>query len=115
MGKRGWQHWGARFRDQIKGKKTLAEIAEKMGQAESTLYSWTNGTRPIRLDDFFRLCETAEVDAVRLLFAPDQHDVRLLILEAAWHKADERGKELISIAAEAAAQRHHAADKRGHS
>lgn len=66
---RAWLDWGNRFRTQIKEKsRTLAQVAEKMNRAESTLRSWTNGTREINLLEFFQLCEAAEVDAAAVLF-----------------------------------------------
>lgn len=43
-------------------------IAEVMGLAESTLRSWTNGTRDINLKDFFALCDAARIDPAHALF-----------------------------------------------
>jgi transcriptional regulator with XRE-family HTH domain len=64
-----WKSWGRRFRIQIKEKgKNLAKVAERMDLAESTIRSWTNGTREINLSDFFRLCEAGGVDPAHVLF-----------------------------------------------
>lgn len=64
-----WQSWGRRFRNALKEKGTsLGKCAADMGQAESTLRSWTNGTRQINLGDFFRLCYTADLDPCLILF-----------------------------------------------
>lgn len=73
---RSWLDWGVRFRTQIKEKGlSLAEVAAKMTRpdeeeplAESTLRSWTNGTRNINLADVFWLCEAADVDPAIVLF-----------------------------------------------
>lgn len=67
-----WEDWGRRFRVQIKEREvTLAKVAEKMGLAEVTLRSWTNGTRDANLADVFRMCEVAGVDpAIVLLGRP---------------------------------------------
>lgn len=71
-----WSGWGRRFRAQIKEKDlSLAAVAAKMippdsdePLAESTLRSWTNGTRNINLSDVFWLCEVAGVDPAIVLF-----------------------------------------------
>lgn len=71
-----WLDWGNRFRAQAKEKgRSLAQVAALMispetdeALAESTLRSWTNGTRQINLSDFFWLCDTAEVDPAMVLF-----------------------------------------------
>lgn len=73
---RPWLDWGHRFRVQIKDNgKSLAQVAALMTRpgadeplAESTLRSWTNGSREINLSDLFWLCETAEVDPAVVLF-----------------------------------------------
>lgn len=49
-------------------KLSLAGVSEKMGMAESTLRSWTNGTREINLSDFFKLCAAAQLNPAQVLF-----------------------------------------------
>lgn len=69
--------WGKRFREFLQDKgKSLAWVAQRMpsktkeGESlnESTLRSWTNGTRKINLVDFFAICEIAEADPAVILF-----------------------------------------------
>lgn len=67
--------WRKRLRDGFRVKElTLAQVAERMELAESTLRSWTNGNREPNLDDFFRLCAVTELDPQETLFgtAPKQ-------------------------------------------
>lgn len=64
-----WKGWGERYR--LLRKVTgvpFSEIADGLGCAESSLRSWLNGTRPIRLDHFFQACELANVDPALVLF-----------------------------------------------
>lgn len=85
--------WGARFREYLRAKESnLAKIAEKMNLAESTLRSWTNGTRDINLSDFLLLCKKADLDPATVLFAGKVDDKFLLIGEA-WNRAtpEQRG------------------------
>ena len=65
-----WKEWGVRLRAHIKGRRTKSwtQVAEAMGQAESTVRSWCNGTREINLVDFMRLCHAAEADPQSILF-----------------------------------------------
>lgn len=66
-----WQAWGARFREAAKEKgKTFPQIgrAMKPARADSTIRSWTNGTRKINLIEFFELCRAADVDPAVVLF-----------------------------------------------
>lgn len=85
--------WGARFREQAKERGlSLGQIAGKLDLAESTVRSWTNGTRDINLADFLKLCEAAEIDAALVLFA-GKVDAKFLVIGDAWSKAttDQRG------------------------
>lgn len=73
--KDAWKSWGLRFRNQLKDRgKNLAYVAEKMTDkngdqmSESAVRSWTNGTRKINLEDFFRACEVAELNPAVILF-----------------------------------------------
>ena len=64
-----WATWGRRFRDHVKKKGwTWARVAEMTEWSESTLRSWTNGTRSINLVDFFALCKKTEADPALILF-----------------------------------------------
>jgi len=65
-----WLDWGKRFRKLLRHKgSNLAKVADAMQLSESALRSWTNGNRQINLQDFFKLCEVAEVDPAVVLFA----------------------------------------------
>lgn len=69
MAKKAWESWGRRLREMAKdGGYTLASLGEKIHRAESTVRSWTNGTREINLSEFFELCEAAEADPSQVLF-----------------------------------------------
>lgn len=70
-----WKSWGERLKYHLKASgSSLAKLAERMPNrdgepmAESTLRSWTNGTRRINLEDFFELCRRAEADPAVILF-----------------------------------------------
>lgn len=94
--------WGSRFRLGLKAKKlTTGQVAEKMDLAESSVRSWLNGNREINLSDFFLLCDAAGLDPATVLFA-GQVDPRFLEIGRVWAGADERGRELLMVAAEAA-------------
>jgi transcriptional regulator with XRE-family HTH domain len=85
--------WGARFREQIKAKgKSLGQIAEKLGLAESTVRSWTNGTRDVNLSDYLKLCAAAQLDPVVSLVG-SKVDAKFLLIGEAWAKAtpEQRG------------------------
>lgn len=98
--------WARRFREALKAQESsLAKVAEKMGVAESTVRSWTNGHRDINLDDFLRLCNAAEVDAAVILFA-DQVDNKFLAVGEAWGKATKEERESLTLMAEAIIARH---------
>lgn len=65
----GWKEWGMRLRAHLREKdRNLAWLALETNLAESTLRSWTNGTREINLSDFFMLCQTAKLDPATILF-----------------------------------------------
>ena len=105
--------WGSRFRYHVKQRESsLAKVAEKMGLAESTVRSWTNGTRDINLSDFLRLCDAAEIDPAVILFAGKVDDKFLLIGDA-WVKTDEVGRAILEGSAEAALNRVRKARKTG--
>jgi len=81
--------WGRRFREYVTDKETtLADVAERIGRAESTIRSWTNGTRDINLKEFFELCDAAGLDPASVLFA-GKVDAKFLEIGDAWSKADE--------------------------
>lgn len=64
-----WKGWGPRFRRHCRENHTsLAKIAGLIGRGESTLRSWTNGTREINLSEFFALCAAAKADPAAILF-----------------------------------------------
>lgn len=61
--------WAKPFKQAMRVKgMNLAKTAEKMNLSESTLRSWTNGTREINLADFLDMCAAAGVDAEMVLF-----------------------------------------------
>lgn len=92
--------WGPRFRAHLKAKgKTLAQVAEAIGRAESTVRSWTNGTREINLGEFIDLCKAAGLDAALVLFT-GRVDAKFLEIGEAWRDADEREREAFLIVAE---------------
>ena len=73
-----WKNWGKRFREQVKERgETLGTVSERMECAESTVRSWTNGTREINLSDFFVLCEKAGVDPSHVLFNGAMVDAKI--------------------------------------
>jgi transcriptional regulator with XRE-family HTH domain len=109
--------WGARFRQLAKGKKSsLAKIAERLGRAESTLRSWTNGTRDINLAEFLELCDAAGLSPALVLFSASgkSNEKEFLAIEQAWAHADERGQELLLVAAEAAERLRESTTSNGH-
>jgi transcriptional regulator with XRE-family HTH domain len=84
--------WGARFRDAARAAGyNMARLAEASGWAESTIRSWTNGTRDINLTDFLQLCENAHVDPAEVLFG-GQVDRNWLLIGKAWVIGDETQK-----------------------
>jgi transcriptional regulator with XRE-family HTH domain len=97
-----WEDWGTRFRNcaREKGMSTRS-LAEKIGLAESSVRSWINGTREINLTDFFQMCEVAGIDPATVLFA-ERNDPRLNLIGKVWVQTDERGKEVLLMAAEVA-------------
>lgn len=69
MEKDDWKTWGPRFKALAKENgETLATVAEKMGLAESTLRSWTNGTHDVNLADVMEMCAHADVNPALVLF-----------------------------------------------
>jgi transcriptional regulator with XRE-family HTH domain len=103
MPRDSWRAWGLRFRKAIKPKgMSLALLADKLGKSESLLRSWTNGNRPTKLNDFFALCEAAEVDPLDVLFDLGKEDFS--VLKKAWLHSDRRGRAVIMVAAGAAEQ-----------
>lgn len=64
-----WKGWAGRLRAHCKHYGFgLAQVAERMGRAESTVRSWTNGTRDMNLSEFFVLCDAARADPAAMLF-----------------------------------------------
>lgn len=64
-----WTGWAQRFRQHCSrhGLK-LKDVADRLGKAESTVRSWTNGTREVNLTEFFALCAAAQADPATVLF-----------------------------------------------
>lgn len=101
MPRDSWKAWGLRFRKLIKPKgMTLAVLAGKVGKSESMLRSQTNGNRPTKLNDFFALCEAAELDPLDVLFDLGKDDFALL--RKTWINCDARGRAMILVSAGAA-------------
>lgn len=108
-----YKGWGERLRRHHKARGLSArQIAERAGQAESTIRSWINGSRQISLDDFMRLCIAAEADPAEILFevsylrSTGKPDIEIRRLYEAWHNADERGKELLTFVSNQVLRRH---------
>lgn len=104
MAKDYWRDWGTRFRRACRDKQsplTTKEVAERLDMAESSVRSWLNGTREINLSDFFLLCSAAGIEPASILFAVDS-DHGLSLLHRAWGRSNQQGRELLSVAAEAA-------------
>jgi transcriptional regulator with XRE-family HTH domain len=101
-----WQGWGQRFRlaCRVNGL-TLAQVAEKMDLAESTLRSWTNGTREINLSTFFHLCAAADVSPYAILGIEVEDEILLAVLSA-WAQADDQERRLLQIAAKSVLDKH---------
>ena len=94
-------NWGRRFRNALKAKQmTLAEVAEKLDQATSTVRSWTNSNRNIKLHDFFRLCAAAGLDPAVVLFSNQGDHQEFLTIGEAWRQADQTGREALLLTAE---------------
>lgn len=93
--------WGARFKRECQlARVSTRQAAEKIGQAESTVRSWINGTRQLNLTDFFRLCDAAGVNPGVVLFA----DVGKVL--SAWELAEGEERESLALMAEAILARH---------
>lgn len=101
MGKKAiWRDWGARFRKHCRDKKiNNVFLADKLEMSESGVRSWVNGNREINLSDFFRLCTAASVEPSQILFGINEDN--FIAISLAWEQADEQGKQLLRIAAEA--------------
>lgn|SRR3990167_4632373 len=85
MPKNTWKTWGPRFKKLAKENgHTLASLAEKLGRSESTLRSWTNGTREINFSEFFDLCAAAGVNPSMVIFGalPMNAEARQHVAEA---------------------------------
>ncbi len=103
-----WKGWGPRFRAECrKNQITLAIVAGRLDQAESTVRSWTNGNREINLSDFFRLCAAAEIEPRLVLFTPEigekvnDANEKTDILARAWQEASPVWREQLLGTAEA--------------
>lgn len=103
--KPAWKDWGPRFRElsQQKGLSTR-RLAESLELAESTVRSWLNGNREINLTDFFLICQVGNIDPAAVLFGTA--DDNFIAISRAWAQADDQGKRLLSIAAEAVLKEH---------
>jgi transcriptional regulator with XRE-family HTH domain len=80
-------------------KSSLAKVAEKLGRAESTVRSWTNGTRDINLAEYLELCKAAGIDPALVLFA-GKVDAKFLIVGEAWSKATPEQQGVLWTAAQ---------------
>lgn len=104
--------WGPRFREQSRAKGfNLGHIAGKLGLAESTVRSWTNGTRDINLSDFLRLCAAAQLDPAVLLFQ-GRIDAKFLFIGEAWVKATPEQKGYLLTVARGILSEHEDAGER---
>jgi transcriptional regulator with XRE-family HTH domain len=105
--------WGARFRESLKAKGlSLGQLARELDLAESTLRSWTNGTRDINLSDFLRLCAAAQIDPAFVLFA-GKVDAKFLVIGEAWNKASQDQKGVLWTAAQGILAQHEQPRRRG--
>jgi len=60
--------WGPRFKKMAKANgHTLVSLSRLINKTDGALRHWTNGTRDIKLGDFYELCELAAVDPVEVL------------------------------------------------
>ncbi len=92
--------WGPRFKAALFSKgKTLRDVAEKLGRAESSVRSWTNGTRLINLNEFLELCAAAGIDPAYTLF-DGSADSKFLEIGRAWEQATPMEKEVLRTAAQ---------------
>jgi transcriptional regulator with XRE-family HTH domain len=92
MPKRTVLGWGPRFRYALKAKGlTVADVAEKIGRAESSVRSWLNGNREINLSEFVELCASARLEPAAVL-SDDQEGHEFLDIALAWRKS--KGKHL---------------------
>lgn len=100
-----WRDWGPRFRDLSRDKKiSTRALAEKLELSESAVRSWLNYNREINLTDFFKLCAAGNIDPSQVLFGTS--DDNFIAISRAWEQADEQGKRLLRIAAEAVLGEH---------
>lgn len=105
-------HWGSRFRRLAKSRNVnLAKVAERLELSESSVRHWTNGTRPIKLADFLRLCKAAGLDAAMVLFA-ESADPHLVELLRAWDVANELQRRVLLTAAQGVLAQHDEAARR---
>lgn len=69
--KYAWEGWGGRFKKAAAANNwTIKRLAGRKDAVakEAALRHYSNGTRDIKLRDFFKLCEQAEVDPHDILF-----------------------------------------------
>lgn len=99
---RTWQQWGARLKIEMQAKGvTTQQIAARTGKAYSTVRGWINGSRQVNLSDFFLICNASGIDPAIVLFTKEE-DAHFQTIVRAWARSDQRGKELMLVAAEAA-------------
>jgi transcriptional regulator with XRE-family HTH domain len=92
MPKRTVLGWGPRFRYALKAKGlTVADVAEKIGRAESSVRSWLNGNREINLSEFIELCASARLEPAAVL-SDDSEGHDFINIALAWRKS--KGKQL---------------------
>jgi transcriptional regulator with XRE-family HTH domain len=97
--------WGTRFRQMALGNgKSLKDVAEKLGRAESSVRSWTNGTRQINLIEFLELCDAAGIDPATCLFA-GKVDSGFLAIGEAWNQADAEERKVFETVAKGVLKR----------
>src|SRR5574341_1313006 len=108
----GWEGWPARYKSMVRAKQLkLSDVAERAGVAVSTVRSWTNANRNIKLHWFFTLCKAADVDPAVVLFG-GQVDKDFLDIGEAWRHAESHERESFILAAEAILARHGIARRR---
>lgn len=87
-----------------KKKITAAKLAAELvgagyreNLAPSTVRNWINGSYPVNLEDFLRICKILEISPLSALFG-NHYEQEFLELADAWREADEEGRTTIRIA-----------------
>jgi hypothetical protein len=96
----------------VSNGKSLKQIAEKLGRAESSVRSWTNGTRQINLVEFLELCDAAGIDPAACLFA-GKVDAGFLAIGEAWNQANVEERKVFETVAKGVLSQRGTAAKSG--